>query len=127
MVRHIDSSGFTGIVRIFLECPTQKRDMFTVHRVVHRLDDLLGKTRLLVVVHDNDLLPVIGYRVQVICPGNIHQVQNVLLKTRSPKAYGSLQKFWTDTGILSDCSGHLIYVGAGYLTELRDRVDGRYS
>ncbi len=61
-------------------------DRFVGHRVKHRLDDTLGKSALLIVVHRHDLFPVRGNFTQAEVLAQIDQVQNVFLETRATEA-----------------------------------------
>src|SRR5690606_17276061 len=103
-------------VGVFFKCPTQERNMLAIDCVIHRLDNLLRKACFLMIVHQNNLLPIIGYFIQVVRSSNIDKVQDILLETRPSKTDGRFQEFWTDTGILTDRSCDLVYVSSTHFT-----------
>src|SRR5690606_2270876 len=98
MISDVDCCRLTSVIRIFLKCPAQECDLLTVNGIVHCFNNPLGEASLLMVVHNNHLLPVIGYFVQVIRSSNIYKVQDILLETRPSKTDRRFQEFWTDTG-----------------------------
>lgn len=60
-----DGSGFTGVSSVLLESETENGNSLTSDGVEHGVNDLLGESILLVLVHLDNGVPVLGYSGQV--------------------------------------------------------------
>mmetsp|Transcript_3739 Transcript_3739/g.10714 ORF Transcript_3739/g.10714 Transcript_3739/m.10714 type:complete len:465 (-) Transcript_3739:208-1602(-) len=123
---HVDGRGLPGVAGVFLERKAVDSDLFPFDGVEHRGDDSLHEPLLLVVVHGDHRLPVVGDILETHALADVHQVQNVLLEARSPEPDAGVQELGADTGVGSDRLGHLLDVGPGGLAEGGDRVDRGY-
>src|SRR5690606_41985253 len=79
----------------------------------------------LMVIHQDNLLPIIGYLIQIIGAGNIHKVEYIFLETRASKANRCFEEFWTYPAIHSNRASHLVDIGTCFFAKLRYRIDGR--
>ena len=61
--------------------------------------DLLSEALFLVVVHDDDLVPVLGDIVEADRLAQVHKVEDVLLETRATEPRRRVEKFLADPRI----------------------------
>ena len=93
----------------------------------HLAHHLLREPLLLVVVHEDDLIPVRGALVEAVGFAEVDEVQNVLLEARAAESDGGLEEAATDPVVLADGAADLRHIGAGGLAQCRDGVDGRHA
>jgi hypothetical protein len=82
----INSRGFTGITSILLESESIDTNLLVFDGVEASRDDTLDKAFLLVVVHGDNRLPVLGDSVETDALADVDQVEDILLEARSTKA-----------------------------------------
>lgn len=78
MVDQADGSGFTSVSGILLECETEDGDTFTGDGVEESVDDLFSESILLVLVHLDDGVPVLGDGREMEGFGEVDEVENIL-------------------------------------------------
>lgn len=88
------------------------------------VNDVLGETPLLVLVHVNNLAPVSGNLGQVQAFAEVDKVENILLETRSTETDRGAQKLVAYTAVVADGVGDLVDVGTGSLADGGEGVDG---
>ena len=72
--------GLSGVSGIFLEGESEDGDSFSCYSVEHRTHDFVCESSLLVVVHKNYLVPVVGTLLETEGFADINQVEDVLLE-----------------------------------------------
>ena len=107
----------------FFEGPTQKRDFLAADGVEQRADNLASETRFLVVVHDDDLLPVPRHFRQPEVVAQVDQVQDVFLETGSAETDGGFQELGTYTRVGANGVGDFFYIRAGGFAQGRDGIN----
>src|SRR5690554_3867430 len=127
VVGYVYGGTFASIVGVFFKGPTEDGDFFAAHGIKELAYDVLGKAALLVVVHFDDLLPVVGDFGEAVAAGDVHQVEDVFLKTTAAEAYGGFQELGADAAVLTNGAGNFIYVGTALFAKGGDGVDGRYA
>src|SRR5690554_5349477 len=127
VVGYVYGGTLAGVVGVFFKGPAKDGDLFAAYGIEELAYDVLGKAALLVVVHFDDLLPVVGDFGEAVTAGNVHQVEDVFLETAAAEAYGGFQELGADAAVLAYGAGYFIYVGTALFAEGRDGVDGRYA
>ena len=74
-----------GVARVLLEREAKHADFLGGDGVEHAGHHDFGKAALLVLVHQDHLVPVVRALLQAQRLANVHQVQNVLLEARADK------------------------------------------
>mmetsp|Transcript_26117 Transcript_26117/g.61216 ORF Transcript_26117/g.61216 Transcript_26117/m.61216 type:complete len:500 (+) Transcript_26117:98-1597(+) len=124
---HKRRSGLTGVSGILLEGEAVDRDLLAGDGVEHRLDDLHREPLLLVLVHFNHLVPVLGALVEAEGLAEVHKVEDVLLEARPAEAHRRVQELRADARVRADRARDLRDVGIRRFAEGRDRVDAGYA
>src|SRR5690554_4021953 len=127
VVGYVYGGTLAGVVGVLFKGPAEDGDFFAAHGIEELAYDVLGKAALLVVVHFDDLFPIVGDFGEAVAAGNVHQVEDVFLETAAAKAYGGFQELRADAAVLTYGAGNFIYVGAALFAKGRDGVDGRYA
>src|SRR5690554_1167799 len=127
VVGYVYGGTLAGVVDVLFKGPTEDGDFFAAHGIEELAYDVLGEAALLVVVHFDDLFPIVGNFGEAVAAGNVHQVEDVFLETAAAEAYGGFQEFGTDATVLAYGAGNFIYVGTALFAEGRDGVDGQYA
>src|SRR5690554_6340442 len=127
VVGYVYGGTFAGVVGVLFKGPAEYGDFLATYGIEELAYDVLGKAALLVVVHFDDLLPVVGDFGEAVAAGNVHQVEDVFLETAAAEAYGGFQEFGTNAAVLAYGAGNFIYVGTALFAEGGDGVDGRYA
>ena len=122
---HLQSGSFTGIGGVLLEGKAENGDLLANKGVVEALDDSVSESITSVLVHLDDLAPVLGDFRETRGLSKIDQVENILLEARTTETNTGHQELVTDTGIDTDSAGDLVDISASLLTDSRDRVDAR--
>lgn len=89
------------------------------------VDDALGESALLVLVHIHDLAPVRSDLRQVEALAEVDQVEDILLEARSTETDRGAEELVANTRIETDSVCDLVDVGTGDLTDGGEGVDGR--
>merc|ERR1711924_528785 len=63
-IAHSQRRSFSHIARVFLKCKAKDCNLLTCHCVEKRVNYTVSKGSLMVVVHIDHLLPVMGYFLQ---------------------------------------------------------------
>ena len=84
------------------------------------LNNALGETLLLILVHVHNLSPICGNLRQVQALAQVHQVEDMFLEARTTEANGGMKEFVADTGIVTDSVGYLVDVGTSGPTNGRE-------
>mmetsp|Transcript_1737 Transcript_1737/g.4195 ORF Transcript_1737/g.4195 Transcript_1737/m.4195 type:complete len:222 (+) Transcript_1737:1007-1672(+) len=71
---------FTNISGILLEGISQQGNLFSRHGVEHLLDNLFRKALFLIIVHENDLIPIGGTFIKSVGLTKVDEIQNILLE-----------------------------------------------
>merc|ERR1740120_66475 len=117
----------THVTSVLFERETEHSDFLVRDGVEEAGDDLAGKSDLLVLVHVNDHLPILGNLVQALRFADVNQVQDIFLKARATKANGRAQELRPNPRIGSNCPRDLRHIGPGLFAELRDRVHAAHA
>ena len=80
---HKRRGRFAGVARVLLEGEAEHADFLGGDGVEHAGHHDLGEAALLVLVHQNHLVPVVRALLQTQGLANVHQVQDVLLEARA--------------------------------------------
>merc|ERR1740120_687005 len=115
------------VPRVLLEREAEHSDLLVRDGVEEAGDDLAGKRDLLVLVHVNDHLPILGNLVQALGFADVNQVQDIFLKARATKANGRAQELRPNPRIGSNCPRDLRHIGPGLFAELRNRVHAAHA
>src|SRR5690554_2243148 len=127
VVCYVYGGTLAGVVGVLFKGPAEDGYFFAADSIEELAYDVLGKAALLVVVHFDDLLPVVGDFGEAVTAGNVHEVEDVFLETAAAEAYGGFQELGADAAVLAYGAGNFIYVGAALFAEGGDGVDGRYT
>lgn len=119
-----DGSRLTGVTSVLLEGEAEDGNLLVGNGVEEGGDNLADETLLLVLVHDDDLLPVFGDLGQVQLLREVDEVEDVLLEARTTETNRGLQELGTQAGIAAAGIGDLIDIGTGGLANGRQSVDG---
>mmetsp|Transcript_20212 Transcript_20212/g.28882 ORF Transcript_20212/g.28882 Transcript_20212/m.28882 type:complete len:220 (-) Transcript_20212:595-1254(-) len=117
---------FTYIPRVLLEGISQDGNLFAGNSVEHTGYHLLSESLLLVIVHDDDLIPILGAFIQPISFTQVNQVENILLEARSSKANGGIEEPTSNTLINPHSTGYFTNIRPSRLTQGRNGVDTRH-
>ena len=89
------------------------------------IHNLLRKPPLLVLVHLYHLPPIGSDLGQVQTLAQVHQVQDILLETRTTETDGGLQESRADARIVADSVCDFFYVCTSGFTNSGEGIDGR--
>mmetsp|Transcript_222 Transcript_222/g.312 ORF Transcript_222/g.312 Transcript_222/m.312 type:complete len:339 (-) Transcript_222:385-1401(-) len=117
--------SLSNITCVLLESISKHSDLLSCDSVEHFGNDLLRESLLLVVVHEDDLVPVSGTLIQSISFAQVYKIKNILLEARPSKTDGGIQEFTSDTSILSDRTANFADISSGGFTEGRNGIDRR--
>jgi len=127
LLHHIAGSRLAGVPSVLLEREPEDGDPLTGDGVEHRGHDLASKSRLLIVIHQHHLMPVVGHLLQSKGLADVHQVQDVLLKAGAAVSHRRLQELVSNTGIRTDSTRDLVDISIRLLAESGDGVDGGHT
>mmetsp|Transcript_16648 Transcript_16648/g.24646 ORF Transcript_16648/g.24646 Transcript_16648/m.24646 type:complete len:220 (-) Transcript_16648:343-1002(-) len=116
----------TYIPRVLLEGISQDGNLFAGDSVEHTGDHLFSESLLLVIIHYNDLIPILGAFMQPISFTQVDQVKNILLEARSSKPNGGIKETPSNTLINPHRTGNLINIRPSRLTQCRNGIDTRH-
>ena len=119
--------GLADVAGVLLEGISEDGHLLAGGGVEHLGHHLLREALLLVVVHEDDLVPVGGALVEAVGLAEVDEVEDVLLEAGAAEADGGLEEAAADAVVLADGTADLGHVGAGGLAEGRDGVDGRHA
>jgi hypothetical protein len=122
---HLKSGSLTGIGGVLLEGKAKDSDLLTNKGVVKALDNTVGETVTGVLVHLDNLAPVLGNLGKTHGLSEVDKVENILLEAAATETNTSHQELVTDTGVNTDGLGDLIDISTGLLADGGDGVDGR--
>lgn len=120
-----DGGRLAGVTSVLLERETKHGNLLIRDRVKQGVDDTLDEAALLVLVHDDDLMPIRCDLGQVEGLGQVRQIENVFLEAGAAEADRSLKELGTDASVATDSVGNLVNVGTGSLADGGQSVDGR--
>lgn len=127
MVDQRDGSRFSGISSVLLESESKNGNSLTGDRVEKSVNNLLGESILLVLVHLDNCVPVLGNSGEVERLRKVDQVEDIFLETRSTETNRRFQELGTDSRISTDGVGDFINVRSGSFTDSGKSVNGRNS
>src|SRR5690554_3684909 len=110
VVGYVYGGTLAGVVGVLFEGPAEDGDFFAAHGIEELAYDVLGEAALLVVVHFDDLFPIVGNFGEAVAAGNVHQVEDVFLKTTAAKANGGFQELGAYAAVLAYGAGNFINV-----------------
>mmetsp|Transcript_26545 Transcript_26545/g.62380 ORF Transcript_26545/g.62380 Transcript_26545/m.62380 type:complete len:224 (-) Transcript_26545:912-1583(-) len=102
--------GFSNVTRVLLESVSHNRNLLPRDSVEHGRYNFSRESLLLEIIHGNHLTPIFGTRMQSVCFTQIHEVQNILLETRSSKSYRGLQKALPNAVIHTNRTADFCYI-----------------
>lgn len=120
----VGRGGFTGVSSVLLESKAKDGNLLAGDGVEHALDNLVGESPLLVLIHQHDLVPIVGNLGEAERLANVHEVENILLEARSSVSHRCLEELGSDTRIRANGTGDFIDISIGGLAESGDGVDG---
>mmetsp|Transcript_114686 Transcript_114686/g.364506 ORF Transcript_114686/g.364506 Transcript_114686/m.364506 type:complete len:601 (-) Transcript_114686:1196-2998(-) len=126
-VAHGQRRGLPNISGVLLEGEAQHCDLLVGDRVEQARNDLATEALLLVLVHVNNLLPILGDSGQALRLTDVDQIQNVLLEARAAEADGRTQELGPNARVGSNGSGYLGNICSRLLAQERYRVDAAHS
>mmetsp|Transcript_18313 Transcript_18313/g.51686 ORF Transcript_18313/g.51686 Transcript_18313/m.51686 type:complete len:249 (-) Transcript_18313:637-1383(-) len=118
-----DGRRVTGIARIRLEGETEDRNMLTADGAEHFLHDGPHEALLAVLIHQQHLVPVVRYLLQLEGASQVYEAQQVLSEARSPEPHARTQKLLPNPCVSTHYAGHFLHVRPCLLANGRDRVD----
>jgi hypothetical protein len=121
---HLKSGSLTGIGGVLLESKTKNGNLLANKGVVEALDDTVRETITGVLVHLNNLAPVLSDLGKTHGLSEVDEVENILLEATATEADTSHQELVTNTGVNTDSTGDLIDISASLLADGGDGVDG---
>lgn len=121
---HLQGGGLTGVGGVLLEGVAEDGDLLADEGVVQALDDTVGEAVTGVLVHLDDLAPVLANLGQAHGVGQVDEVEDILLETAATETDTSDEELVADTGVDTDGTGNLVDISAGLLTDSGDGVDG---
>mmetsp|Transcript_14641 Transcript_14641/g.35284 ORF Transcript_14641/g.35284 Transcript_14641/m.35284 type:complete len:219 (+) Transcript_14641:206-862(+) len=121
---HKHAGSFAHVPCILLEGISQNGDLFARDGVEHARHHLLREALLLVIVHDDHIIPVVRAFFQAIRLAEVDEVEDVLLEAGAAKTDGGVEETFADAIIHADGAGDFGYVGSGGLTQRGYGVDG---
>lgn len=122
---HLKSGSLTGIGGVLLEGKAENSNLLANKGVVEALDDTVGETVTSVLVHLDNLAPVLSDLGKTHGLGKVDEVENILLEAAATETDTSHQELVTNTGVNTDSLGDLIDISTGLLADGGDGVDGR--
>jgi hypothetical protein len=122
---HLKSRGLTGIGGVLLEGKTENGNLLANKSVVEALDDTVGETVTGVLVHLDNLSPVLGNLGKTHSLSKVDKVENILLEATATETDTSHQELVTNTGVNTNGTGNLVNIGTSLLANGGDGVDGR--
>mmetsp|Transcript_4833 Transcript_4833/g.16577 ORF Transcript_4833/g.16577 Transcript_4833/m.16577 type:complete len:306 (+) Transcript_4833:57-974(+) len=126
-MRDVNRRRFASIPGVLLERKAEHGNFLVTNGVEHGGNNSSHESGLLVIVHANDGVPVIGNFLQSVALANVRQVQDIFLKARTAETDRGVQKLRANSGIFTNRKGDLGNVRSGALAQRRDGVDGRNS
>ena len=81
-------SSLAGVSSVLLKSKAVDGNLLARHSVHHGSDHLLAEAPLLVFVHFDDLIPVLGNFVKAVGLTQVDKIENILLEARSAEADG---------------------------------------
>ncbi|KAG5461485.1 MAG: hypothetical protein BJ554DRAFT_6314 [Olpidium bornovanus] len=121
----LDGGRLPGVPGVLLEGEAQHGDALGGDRREQAVDDAAHEAGLLVLVQQDDLVPVVGDLAQVELLGEVHEVEDVLLEARASEPDRGLEEAAPDAGVQAAGVGHLVDVRARRLADGRQGVDAR--
>lgn len=122
---HLKSGSLTGIGGVLLEGKAEDSNLLANKGVVEALDDTVGETVTSVLVHLDDLAPVLGDLRKTHGLGEVDEVENILLEAAATETDTGHQELVANTGVHTDGLGDLIDISTGLLADGGDGVDRR--
>jgi hypothetical protein len=122
---HLKSGGLTGIRGVLLEGKAKDGNLLANKSVVEALDDTVGETVTGVLVHLNNLSPVLGNLGETHGLGKVDKVKNILLEATATETDTSHQELVTNTRVNTNGAGNLVNISTSLLANGGDGVDGR--
>mmetsp|Transcript_1111 Transcript_1111/g.2346 ORF Transcript_1111/g.2346 Transcript_1111/m.2346 type:complete len:283 (+) Transcript_1111:206-1054(+) len=119
--------SFANVAGVLLKRKSKNGNLLASNGVEHGVNHLLREALLLVVVHKNDLVPILSTFLQSVRLAKIDQVENILLKARSTKSNGRVEETLSDTVVHSNGTGDFRNIGSGGFAQGGDGVDGRHT
>lgn len=120
---HLEGGGLASIRGVLLEGKAKDGDLLANKGVVEALDDTVAEAVTSVLVHLDDLAPVLGDLGETHSLGKVDQVENILLEAAATETDTGHQELVTDTGVDTDGAGNLIDISTSLLAHGRDGVD----
>merc|ERR1719203_443754 len=126
-LHHFQRWCLSHIASVLLESEAEDSYLLVCNSVEEAGDYLVSKVFLLVLVHIDDLLPVLCAFVQAFALADVHQVQDVLLEARTTEAHGSPKELRTNPRICADSPRDLSHISARLLAQLRNGVHAAHA
>jgi hypothetical protein len=121
---HLKSGSLTGIGGVLLESKAKNGNLLANEGVVEALDDTVGETVTGILVHLDNLAPVLSDLGKTHGLSKVDEVENILLEATATETNTSHQELVTNTGVNTDSTGNLIDISASLLANSGDGVDG---
>lgn len=115
------------IVSVLLECCSENADLFPFKVLIEFSVNSQEEILFSEFIHQNNLIPIIGYFEKSFVLGEVNQGQNVFFETTTTKSYWALQEFIPDSCIRSNTSFYFLDVWSVLLTHDCNTVDWRNS
>ncbi|RUS34123.1 hypothetical protein BC938DRAFT_482319 [Jimgerdemannia flammicorona] len=119
-----DGGRLAGVTSVLLEREPEDGDLLVRDRVEQLRDNALHEPFLLVLVHDDHLVPVGSDLGQVEGLSKVRQVEDVFLEAGTAEADRGLEELGANASVLADSVGDLVNVGARGLADGGEGVDG---
>ena len=112
-----DRWSLPRVVGIRLEREAQNRQALASDRAKQFLHHQAGNAVLLPGIEQDHALPIVGHIWQPEVAAEIHQIEDVFLKTTAPKSRTCVEKFWSNPAIGADRFRYLTHIRTGGLTQ----------
>lgn len=120
---HLEGRGLTSVGGVLLEGKAKDGDLLANKGVVEALDDSVAETITSVLVHLDDLAPVLGDLWETHSLGKIDKVEDILLEAAATETDTSHQELVTNTGVDTNGAGDLVNISTSLLANSRDGVN----
>lgn len=127
VIANFDCWRLSGIVGVFLECSTENADLLAFEVLVQLSVNSQEEVLLSELVHEDDLIPVIGHFRQSFVLCQVNQGQDVLLEAASSEADRTVQELVPDSGVRCDALLHFLHIRSVLFAHDGNAVDRRDS
>mmetsp|Transcript_7560 Transcript_7560/g.28419 ORF Transcript_7560/g.28419 Transcript_7560/m.28419 type:complete len:204 (+) Transcript_7560:341-952(+) len=120
-----DGARLTSVTSVGLEGKSKDGNLFVSDCVKHFVNDFVGKTLTLKVIDLNHSIKVVCNLLESIVLAQVDEIQNILLEARSTESHRRLQELGSNSGVVSNSTGHLRNICSSALAQCGNGIDRR--